>query len=222
VSVAAVLLLACRAPFAWSRFWAEDGSVFLQQAIDRGVARSFTVGYAGYYVFVSRVIGAVTSVVPIRAAAFTTWIGVAVVVGWCAATIYVESETWLTTCPLRAVLALSVALLPALGLESIANSANLQYTLLFASLVAMMGTSTGWSRSMNRAVIVAVTALSTPLTLVLAPLAGVRIIRSRPRRVDATVGAWAIATAVQVAMIAVGHPARNIASSANRDLIGEY
>jgi hypothetical protein len=221
-TIAAVTLLACRAPFAWSRLWAEDGSVFLQQAIDRGVARSFTVGYAGYYDFVPRVIGAAASAAPIHAAAFTTWIGVAVVVGWCAATIYLESETWLTTFPSRAVLALSVALLPALALESIANSANLQYTLLFTSLVALLGTSTGRSRSINRAVIVAATALSTPLTLVLAPLAGLRIIRSRPRRVDATVGAWAIATGVQLAMIMFGHPARNIASSANRDLIGQY
>ena len=99
VGAAAVLALALRAPFAIGRLWAEDGTVFLQEAKNRGVVRPFGDAYAGYYLFVPRVIGALAAAVPIRYAALTTWLGVALVVGWCAATIYAESEQWLTTFP---------------------------------------------------------------------------------------------------------------------------
>ena len=223
VGLAAMVMLALRAPFAWSRLWAEDGTVFLQQPIDHGIARSFWHAYAGYYLFVPRVIGAVASALPIRAAAFTTWLGVALVIGWCAATIYHESDGLLTSYPTRVLLALSVVLLPALGLEAIANAADLQYTLLFTALVALTGMSKSRWSSVNRVAIVAVTGLTTPLSLILAPVAVLRILRARPRRVDATFVAWGAATAVQLGMILIARPPRNVGtpSKASR-LIGRY
>ena len=212
----AVLALVMRAPFATSRLWAEDGGVFLQQAVARGVVRPFGASYSGYYLFVPRTIAAVASVFPLRWAASTTWIGVAVVVGWCAATINWESDSSLTAPATRVLLGLSIVLLPALGLEAIAASADLQYTLLFTSVVALIGTSTTRWSSVNRAAIVAVTALTTPLTVVLAPLAVLRVVRSRPRRIDATSASWAIATAVQLGAILVEHPPRNVGSPGRR------
>ena len=212
VGASAVLILALRAPFAIGRLWAEDGSVFLRQSIQYGVVRPFGRAYAGYYLFVPRLIGAIASGVPIREAALTTWLCVAAVVGWCAATIYAESEGWLATFPTRALLALSIVLLPALGLEAIGNSSNLQYTLLFTALVALTGMSTNRWSSVNRVAIVTVTALTTPLALFLAPVAALRVLRSRPRHVDATTLAWALATVVQFTMILVGRPPRVHAS----------
>jgi hypothetical protein len=41
VGVLAILLLALRAPFALDHLWAEDGFIFLQQPILRGVIPSF-------------------------------------------------------------------------------------------------------------------------------------------------------------------------------------
>ena len=206
------MILALRAPFAISRLWAEDGSVFLRQAIDSGVVRPFGHAYGGYYLFLPRVIGAIASSVPLRDAAVTTWVCVAAVVGWCAATIYAESEGLLTSFPSRAVLALSIVLLPALGLEAIASSSDLQYTLLFASLVALTGMSADRWSMVNRVAMVTVTALTTPLALFLAPVAAVRVMRLRPRRVDSTTAGWALGTVAQFAMILVGRPARVIAS----------
>ena len=222
VGVVTVLVLGLRAPFAIGRLWAEDGSVFLQQARNRGVVRSFGQGYAGYYHFVPRVIGALASSVPVREAALTTWLGAAVVVGWCAATIYVESERLFATRPTRLLLALSIVLLPALGLEAIANSANLQYTLLFTALVALVGMSTNRWSSVNRVAIVAITALTTPLALLLAPVAALRVLRSRPRRPDATVTAWGIATALQIGMILIARPQRNVGLPGNKARIVSY
>ena len=103
-------------------------------------------------------------------------------------------------------------MLPALGLEAIASSSDLQYTLLFASLVALTGMASGRWRAVNRVALVTLTALTTPLALFLAPVAAVRVLRSRPRRVDATTAGWAIGTVVQPAMILIGRPARVIGS----------
>jgi hypothetical protein len=52
VGALAVVLLALRAPFALDRLWAEDGSIFLQQPINRGLIQPFGQAYAGYYLVV--------------------------------------------------------------------------------------------------------------------------------------------------------------------------
>jgi hypothetical protein len=208
VGALAVLALALRAPFAIGRLWAEDGTVFLQEAKNRGVLPPFGRAYAGYFLFVPRVIGTLAAAAPIRYAALTTWLGVAVVVGWCAATIFAESDEWLGSATTRGLLALSVVLLPALGLEAIGAAADLQYTLLFASLVALTGASAEQWRSRNRVAIVAMTALTTPLSLALAPIAVLRVLRRRTFRPDATAVAWVVATAVQLGMILIVRPSR--------------
>jgi len=216
-----IVALAARAPFATGHLWAEDGAVFLQQAVTRGVVSPFGQPYAGYYNFVPRVIAVVASAFPLHWAATTTWVGVAVVVGWCAATITYESREWLNAPAARILLGLSIVLLPALGLEAIATSSELQYTLLYTSLVAIIGTSTKRWAEVNRVAIVAATALTTPLTLVLAPLAALRVLRRRPNRIDATTAAWAIATIVQFGAVLIEHPPRNVGTPAKR-IVSQY
>src|SRR3954452_4259326 len=171
IGVAAMLLLAWRAPFAAQQLWAEDGTVFLQQVINRGVFEPYGNAYAGYYLFLPRTVGALAAGAPIREAALAMWFGTALVVGWCAATIYAESKGRLNTFPTRAFLALSIVLLPALGLEAIGSVSDLQYTLLFTALIALTGLSTGAGHTVNRIAIVVATALTTPLSLLLAPVA---------------------------------------------------
>jgi hypothetical protein len=223
VGIAAVVVLAARAPFAMHRLWAEDGKIFLQQPINDGIVRSFGKAYAGYYLFVPRVIGAAASAVPLRRAAFTTWLGAAAVVGWCAATIYAESRSWLDTRVSRALLAFSVVLLPSLGFEAIANTSTVQFTMLFASLVALTGTSTTRGSTANRCAMLALTGLTTPLALTLAPIAVARVLLlRRPRRLDATTVAWGVAIVVQFAMILIGRPGRNVGTPGNKAQIPSY
>jgi len=221
VGVLAVLALAARAPFTLSHLWAEDGAVFLQQAVTRGVLSPFGQAYAGYYNFVPRTIAVVASMFPLHWAATTTWAGTATVVGWCAATITYESHEWLHDPAARILLGLSIVLLPALGAEAIATSSELQYTLLFTSLAALMGSGTTRGSEVNRVAIVVVTALSTPLTLLLAPFAALRILARRPRRIDVTAAAWTIATAMQFGAILIEHPPRNVGTPGKR-IVSQY
>jgi hypothetical protein len=218
-----MLLLAWRAPFAIQQLWAEDGTVFLQQVINRGAFPPFGNAYAGYYLFLPRAIGALAAAAPIREAAFSMWLGTAVIVGWCAATIYAESKSRLTTFPTRALLALSIVLLPALGLEAIGSVSDLQYTLLFTSLIALIGTSPSRGHQVNRVAIVIATAITTPLALLLAPFAFLRVLRARGRRrFDPTAIAWAVGVAFEFGMILLLQPPGRNSKAGNSKLIVKH
>jgi hypothetical protein len=210
LSFLAVALLAARAPTAMRKLWAEDGAVFLEQARTNGPLRPFLQASAGYYQLVPRIIGAIAAAVPLRAAALTTWLVVAVVVGWCAGTVYADSTPWLTNLATRGLLALSVVLLPALGLESIASAASLQFTLLFASLIALLGASPRRAVSRNRVVLIVVTGLTTPLSLLLAPFVAMRVWRRPRKRPDGAVIGWAVSVATELALIGIVRPSRKI------------
>ena len=85
----------------------------------------------------------------------------------------------------------------------------------------MIGVSPGRWRTVNRAVILSVTALTTPLALFLAPLAIVRVVRTR--RADSAVVAWAVAVVIQFAAILVVRPERSVGEAGNpRRILAHY
>ena len=224
VGVAAILLLAWRAPFALRQLWAEDGTVFLQQVINRGVWEPFGNAYAGYYLFLPRAVGALAAGAPIREAALAMWLGTALIVGWCAATIYAESKGRLNTVPTRAFLALSIVLLPALGLEAIGAAADVQYTLLFTALVALDRPGNGHRphreprrdrRSRPRSPL--------PSRCCSRRSRSLRVLRAKGRaRFDPTAIAWAAATAFQFGMILVLQPPGRNSKAGNSKLIVKH
>ncbi len=130
VSVFGAVLLWARAPFAARNFYAEDGSIHYREALTIGFGDSLGKSVDGYYVLVPRIVGFVVALVPVSAAALVNFLMVALVVAWISSTIYLSSETTLKSPLTRLSLAMSVTLLPIVGFESIANSANLQYLFL--------------------------------------------------------------------------------------------
>ena len=139
VSAAAVLLLYLRAPFAPQKLWAEDGRDYLGDALRLGPVRSLGQDrQAGYYMLVSRFGGVLASLFPLRAAALIVWVWVAAVTAWLVATVAVSSRAWLRTWPARVVLALAIVLVPVLRVDAVGNAANLQVTMVFASLIVLI------------------------------------------------------------------------------------
>jgi hypothetical protein len=65
---------------AYNTIWAEDGSVFLNQAINQGVLHAFTIPYAGYLHLVPRVLATVAALLPLQWAAAILGVGSALVV----------------------------------------------------------------------------------------------------------------------------------------------
>jgi hypothetical protein len=209
VVVAVVVLLYTRAPFAPFRFWAEDGRNFFADALRRGPIETFGQSNAGYFLVVPRIGGVLASIAPIRVAPIVSWAWVATVLGWCAATIMVTGRTWLRSIPARAALALALALLPVLGEESIANGANLQFPMLFAALVVIIGKTRGRVELVSGCALVLATGLTTPLSTVLLPFVVHRVWRARPRWLDPVAIAWLVGVAVQWIAIAIVRPERS-------------
>ncbi len=208
VTVVAVGLLYARLPFAARQLWAEDGRDFLGDAMEFGAIRSLGHSQAGYYLTVSRLGGVLASLMPLRDAALVMWLWVAAVVAWLVATVTVSSRTWLRTWPARVVVALALVLLPVLGQESIGNAANLQFVLLFGSLVVLISRSRGRFETVNGCILLVATGLTTPVALVLAPFAALRMAQRRSWRPDAYVIWWAAGVAVQWIAIAITRPDR--------------
>ncbi len=203
VAVLGAVLLWARAPFAERNFYAEDGS-FYQDALAIGYVDSIGRSLAGYFHLAPRTVGFVTSSVPISAAALVNFLAVVVVVAWISSTIYLSSEATLKRPLTRLGLAVSVTLLPIVGFESIANSANLQFLLLCASSVVLLGRQkTVWRRA-NDVVLIVVTGLSTPLLISLAPIAGMRIWHHRRgsgRYLPTVVIGWIFGVVSQLSLI---------------------
>ena len=194
-------LLWSRAPFATSNFYAEDGVSFFSDARSFGLFDSLKEPVAGYFHFIPRLIGAMSAQVPIAKAPLVTGLLVLLIVTWVNMTIYLASNQILAVRWHRALLALSVTLLPIVGFESISNSTNLHFILVCASMVVLMGSQqTPWRR-FNDSVLVVVTGLSTPLALALLPVAGYRWWRDQrsevARSMSLVVVGWALGTAGQ-------------------------
>lgn len=143
---------------------------------------------------------------PVPTAALANFLMVALVVAWITSTIYLSSETTLKSPLNRLILAMSVTLLPIVGFESIANSANLQYLLLCASAVVLLGRKQTIGRRVNGVVFLVVTGLTTPLLVSLAPLAGMRIWRDRRDRCQdppAAAFGWMCGVVTQLSLVAL-------------------
>lgn len=211
VAVVAVAALLVRAPFAVTGLWAEDGHVFLHDAIDHGIVPSILRSYEGYFHLVPRVIGAAAAVLPLPDAAVTTWVLTALVTGWCVASVDAASAGWLTTGVLRVVAALAVVALPALRVESLANAANLQFPLLFAALIVLLDRQPTRRRTANGALIVTAAALSSALSVILVPVLALRWLRWSRRRLDPLTVIAAVAIGVQLIGMAEAGGNRNLA-----------
>jgi hypothetical protein len=200
------VLLWARAPFAARNFYAEDGAIHYHDALTIGIGESLGKSVDGYYVLVPRIVGFVVALVPVPAAALVNYLMVALVVAWINSTIYLSSETTLKSPLTRLSLAMSVTLLPIVGFESIANSANLQYLFLCASAVVLLGRQQTIGRIVNDVVFLVVTGLTTPLLISLTPLVGMRIWRDRVdhgRYPSAAAFGWLCGVISQLSLVAL-------------------
>ena len=172
---------------ALDQVWAEDGAVYLADFTKHGLP-SLGYVYAGYLQLPSRLMVLLGLALPLRD--FSAWcvLSSSVVVGLLAAFSFLAvrrvtgSPTW------AAVAGLSMALVPALSLESMGALANLQWFLIPAAFWALLLPTQPGARLRAGAVVVALAAaLASPLAVFALPATlvhGRRAVRSWP--------AWAL------------------------------
>jgi len=154
--------------------WAEDGRVFLQQAVEGPVADVVARPYVGYLHAVPRLLGEVAVAAGLERSAAVLSVGAALVVALLAAFVYVGTAGLLRGVPIRAALAAAVVLVPVGGAEVLNNAANLHWYLMFAAFVALLWNAPGAGGSAVAAGIVVLAALSDPLSVLLLGVAALR------------------------------------------------
>ena len=190
-AVAAVILLLRQTGVpATDTIWAEDGQVFLGQALDRGPLEVLFRPAEGYLSLAPRVVGGLVSLAPLELSSALLAVGAAVVLGLLSVYTLLASASILRTRWARAVLAALVVLLPALAWESMNNVTNLQWSFLLPGFVALLASPRTPAATWAGSAVAFATAASAPVAAAYLPLAGIHLVRSRAVGRGATI-AWA-------------------------------
>jgi hypothetical protein len=181
---------------AWDSIYGEDLNVFLVQALQH--PWPLLVGYAGYLQLVPRLIAQVVVYLLLRDAAAAFAVTGALVTAGCALFIFHASAGHVRSVVLRLVLALAVVLLPVAQLEIADSAVNSPWYLLFALFWAVLwrpGTRAGMA---GAAAVGFLTAASTTMSVVFAPLLLARVIALPRLREYAVTAGWAAGCLLQV------------------------
>lgn len=174
---------------AWDTVLAEDGGIFLTDALQRPGAGVLVQPYEGYLHVVPRLLAAAAAVLPLQAAAVALSGGAALVVSLLCLWIWSASRAVLQTHWARGLLVVLVLLLPAAGFEAQASINNLHWYLDFACFWVFAAVLRTPGLAAAGALVAAAAALSDPLAGLFVPLAalragqalGLRPSRSSPR-----------------------------------------
>jgi hypothetical protein len=181
---------------AWDSIYGEDLGIFLVQALQH--PWPLLVPYAGYLQLVPRLIAQFVFYLPLRDAAAAFAISGALVTTGCALFIFHASAGHVRSAVLRFVLALVVVLLPVAQLEIADSGVNSPWYLLFALFWAVLwrpGTRAGM---VGAAAVGFLTAASTTMSVVFAPLLLARVIALPRLREHAVTAGWAAGCLLQV------------------------
>jgi hypothetical protein len=178
--------------------WAEDGGIWLSDALYRGFFHNFTTSYNGYLQGLSRLVAEPVSRLPVDWYAPAMAIVGALIVSGCALFVWRASAAHIRNPYLRASLAAMVLLLPVVGTESLANVTNSIWSLLFACFFALLWRPRSLAAAVGAAILVLVAALTNIAVVFFLPLWLMRLVAARDRRDLVIVAAFAIGLAIQL------------------------
>jgi hypothetical protein len=185
--------------------WAEDGLIYLQEALWQDSWHAVVHTYATYLVLVPRLIAEAATLVPLQDMAAAMSILSAAVVALSGLVVWHASAAHVRDPYLRGTLAALTVLCPVAGLESLDSAAYVPWFMLFATFWILL-----WRpRTMRGAVLAALfalaTGLSTPGVWFFLPLAALRATAARDRRDLTILAGFAIGAAVQVPVLALNN-----------------
>lgn len=155
----------------WHTVWAEDGAVFYQDALGHPLAEVAFRSYAGYGLLVQRILGDIGSWLPADQYARWASVSAATFVALLALFVYWSSAPLLGAPLRRGVLAGSMILLPVLPFEILGSVANIHWMMPLACLFAVLFPVERYGAVVACLVVVILCPLSSPLSLVAAPIA---------------------------------------------------
>jgi hypothetical protein len=181
--------------------WAEDGFVYFQQARRQGAFDVLFRGYVGYLQLPQRLLGAVSTLVPIRFLPVYFALAGTVVAALLAWFVYIAADEWVASKTVRIALGSLVVVMPALGAENTANITNLIWVLAAVAPWALISLVETRRFVAVRSVVALLAATSTALCVVFVPLAiGFAAVR-RTRAAWVVAGSFCVGLTVQAAVV---------------------
>jgi len=163
-------LLYLKIPTAFTKIYAEDGAISLQDSLEKTFPYDFLSSYAGYFDIIARSAGRVAASFPLEIAAQVFFFFNTLMLSWIAITVYRASNDFIFNKITRSILALSLILLPIASFESIANSTNLHFFFMSACLPIFLRKSAERHETYFFSLFIFVATLSTPLMIFYLPL----------------------------------------------------
>ena len=181
---------------SWRTIWAEDGQVFVAQARRDALAALFRP-HGGYALLVPRLAAIPTAWIALdRVAQYLAVVG-CVITALAAGAVYVLTSGVIRSQVLRVVLAASVALLPVMAFENLANLTNTIWALTFVCFWALLSPAATRRDAVFRAACVFLATASAGLCVIFVPVAAYALYRRRTPDQRIVVGAYGAALVFQ-------------------------
>lgn len=215
--VAGVVVSLIRVPIGHHDIvWAEDGNIFLFEAVNRGAWNVLFEGYAGYQHLIPRIFAGITlTFFPLSSYAVVVFVSVCVLIGLVAAAVFWLSRDVVPWIPARIVLASITFILPLAMQEVIGNLADFHtYCLWLAPWVLMARHRSwigGWSWGLL-AFLGTMTEIQSVIFLALVPF----VLRRNNKYLWPTIGAMSIGAIWQISTVLT------VERDADSSLIGPF
>ncbi|MFC5004263.1 hypothetical protein ACFPIJ_41365 [Dactylosporangium cerinum] len=190
-------------PGALDTIWAEDGEIFLTQAVRDG-AGAFTTSYAGYYHLVARLVAGVAALLPPSQAAAALAIGAAFVTTVFAVAAYALSGEYIPSTVGRLAVSVPVVALPMAQGDVLNSPANLHWTGLYVLFWFLLCRPTSTAGKVLSCAGIVLVVGSDILTGVYLPLVAFVLWFHRDRYAVAKAVAFVVPFAVQVLGLLTG------------------
>lgn len=197
-----LLLLRAGPEEALNSLWAEDGPILLQEAHAASMLSALFDPYAGYLVFVPRVVGEVGGAFPLLDAPAAMAITSGLVTGLSGIAVWLGSGGLIRDPLLRGTLVALTVLSPVANLESVASGAYVPWYMLFACFWILLWRPRSWWGTAFAAAFLVATGMSTPGVWFFLPLACLRALAARDARDWTIVAAFLAGGLIQLPVIA--------------------
>jgi hypothetical protein len=152
-------------PSASKNFWAEDGELFYQDALNTDFHSAFISSAMGYINGISRIIGSATALFPVSFAPFVNFVLVCFTLALISVSLLLNLKKIIGIHALTIVVILEVVLLPINNFETLGNATGLHFILLFPALLISINIANLNKFSRFDLTILLLALLSDPLSL---------------------------------------------------------
>ncbi|NUR70608.1 MAG: hypothetical protein HOU81_07290 [Hamadaea sp.] len=217
---------------AWNTIWAEDGTNFLTDALNESVLRTVFKPINGYFLVLPRLLTELTTLFPIEWAAGVMSATAASVGAFLAVLVYTAAGAHVRSWIVRGLVAAPLIVAPVgqgasgpNGGSVINNLATLQFLLVYAVFWLVLWTPASRTGRIVASAVIALTAFSTPLSIVVIPLAAARLLVRRDLLGWSNLAGLVAGAALQFGALGLGLTSRSAIGHTRMDpfwILGEY